>query len=294
MKVKLLLLFLFLALLTANAQHYKGLYVDGFDKILGNRPLEDELLNYCKRNAFNALCTYKTKDIEKKLSITNPKTGGKILAAFIKRAKQSYGIVSFAMSSEQFDTFNNIVAKYNRYRADTLERVNVFNFEFEFWNRHSTAPDGYYCKKYLQKNGCSCDSSGAFKHYRKELERIDSLAKTIDVKTEVYVGKPNAGQALVIAAFVDRVLVDVYLKKPEKAYERAEERLLAFDKFPQQLQVIPIWGSTDEFLGAWQQEHKQEEADVQFMQDFSANKAKFKHLKIVGFQWYKYSTMKKL
>ena len=89
----------------SNAGNYKGIYVDGFDKILGNKVKEDSLLNYCKSNGFNALTTYKTKDIEKKIHITNSKTGGKILASFIKRAKTKYGISSFAMSSEQSSYF---------------------------------------------------------------------------------------------------------------------------------------------------------------------------------------------
>ena len=146
--------FLFLTILIFQqvvfSQTYKGLYVDGFDKILGNKVKEDSLLNYCKQKGFNALTTYKTKDIERKIKITNPQKGGKILAAFIKHAKQNFGIISFAMSSEQFTTFKNIVAIYNSSRKDTLEKVNTFNFEFEYWNPHSTAPDGYYCKKYLR------------------------------------------------------------------------------------------------------------------------------------------------
>ncbi|MBL0049544.1 MAG: hypothetical protein IPP32_15775 [Bacteroidetes bacterium] len=278
----------------ANAQPYKGLYVDGFDKILGKRPLEDQLLNYCKKNGFNALCTYKTKDIEKQIQISNPKTGGKILASFIKRAKQQYGIISFAMSSEQYDTFNTIIAKYNRTRTDTIERVNVLNFEFEYWNRKSTAPGGYYCTRYLMPTNCSCDTSGAFKFYRVQMFRIDSLAQALGIKSEVYVGKPSRGQAKVIANTVDRILVDVYLKNPEKAYDRAQERLHSFAAVSKKVTIIPIWGSTGEFLGEWQQEHAQDEANKIFLDEYNAKKTELlDHINVAGFQWYKYSTMKK-
>ncbi len=275
------------------AKQYRGLYVDGFDKILGNPILEQQLLDYCKKNSFNALCTYKTKDIHKQINITNPNKGGKILASFIKRAKQNYGIESFAMSSERYETFKNIVAEYNRSRIDTIERVNVFNFEFEFWNRHSTAPGGYYCKQYLEAANCDCDSSGAFVYYRKELRRIDSLAHATGVKSEIYVGKPNAGQAKVIANSVDRILVDIYLKKPEKAYERAADRMSYFSSATKTCCIIPIWGSTDEFLGEWQITHKLEEAEKIFMDEFALHSKEYPLVVIPGFQWYKYSTMKK-
>ena len=278
----------------SNAGNYKGIYVDGFDKILGNKVKEDSLLNYCKSNGFNALTTYRTKDIEKKIHITNPKTGGKTLASFIKRAKNNYGIISFAMSSEQYQTFKNVVYKYNASRKDTSERVNVFNFEFEYWNRHSTAVDGYYCKKYLKPSGCSCDTAGAFKFYRKQMKSIDSLAAKQHVKSEVYVGKPTAGQALVIANTVDRVLVDIYLKDPAKAYNRSTDRLTSFGEANKKITIIPIWGSTDEFMGEWQNSHQLSDADKQFMKDFDANKNRQQqNLTIAGFQWYKYSTMKK-
>ena len=65
---KLFILFLILQQ-AVFSQAYKGLYVDGFDKIIGNRNLEDELLKYCKTNGFNALCTYKTKNIEMRIHI---------------------------------------------------------------------------------------------------------------------------------------------------------------------------------------------------------------------------------
>ena len=294
MKKYVILIFALFTVLTGFAQSYRGIYVDNFDKILGNRLKEDSLLNYCKSNGFNALCTYKTKDLERKFSITKPQKGGKILASFIKRAKQNYGIVSFAMSSEQFSTFNEIVKVYNLSRIDTLERVNVFNFEFEYWHKRSTAPEGYYCKKYLQPSGCSCDSSGAFKFYRKQIKSIDSLAATMFCKSEVYVGKPTPGQALVIANTVDRILVDVYLKDPEKAYERASDRFDYFAAASKKVTLIPIWGSTHEFLGEWLKSNSIEEADKIFMKDFNAHKTTAqKNCQVPGFQWYKYGTMKR-
>ena len=296
MKTKLICLVCLILSCTCKmySQTYKGIYVDGFDKILGNKVKEDSLLQYCKQNGFNALTTYKTKNIEKKIKITRPQKGGKILASFIKRAKQDYGIISFAMSSEQFSTFRDIVALYNRTRTDTIERVNVFNFEFEFWHRKSTAPGGYYCKRYLKPAACTCDTSGAFMFYRKQLKSIDSLAKATDVKSEVYVGKPTPGQALVIANYVDRILLDVYLKNPEKGYARASERLNSFGKAKGKVIIIPIWGSTDEFMGEWQKNNSLDAADRIFNKDFTNGKTEAqKNVLIAGSQWYKYSTMKK-
>lgn len=277
----------------AHAQQYKGLYVDGFDKILGNKVKEDSLLNYCKANGFNALTTYKTKDIAVKYKITQASKGATILAAFIKRAKRDYAIVSFAMSSEQVSTFANIVAIYNDSRKDTTERVNAFNFEFEYWNPHSTAPDGYYCKKYLKAAGCNCDTSGAFLFYRKQLAELSKLAAKQQVKLEVYVGKPTEGQAQVIAKLINRLLLDCYLKDPAKGYKRATQRLSYFNSAGTTLQVIPIWGSTNEFMGGWLKDHALQEADALFLNEFQKEISAYPNLSIAGFQWYKYSTMKK-
>lgn len=274
------------------SQSYRGIYVDGFDKILGNKIKEDSLLNYCKSNGFNAMCTYKTKDIERKFNITKPQKGGQLLAAFIKRAKQNYGIVSFGMSSERYSTFRDIVARYNLSRVDTIERVNVFNFEFEYWHKRSTAPQGIYCEKYLKAAKCSCDTAGAFKFYRKQIKSIDSLAATMGIKSEVYVGKPTPGQALVIANTVDRILVDVYLQDPEKAYERASNRIDYFAASSKKVTLIPIWGSTGEFMGEWLKSNSLAEADKIFMKDFNAHKTENqKNCVVAGFQWYKYGTL---
>ncbi len=287
------LIFVFIAAFSAFAQQYKGLYVDAFDKILGNKAKEDSLLNYCKVNGFNALTTYKTKDIAVKYKITKASNGSNVLAAFIKRAKRDFNIVSFAMSSEQFSTFANIVSVYNNSRKDTTERVNAFNFEFEYWNPHSTAPDGYYCKKYLKAAGCSCDTAGAFLFYRRQLTELAKLADEQQVKLEVYVGKPTEGQAQVIAKLVNRLLLDCYLKDPAKGYKRATQRLSYFNSAGTSLQVIPIWGSTNEFMGLWQKQHTLQEADSLFLNDFQKELSAYPNLSIAGFQWYKYSTMKK-
>lgn len=293
-KIFFLVLIYFIATaFSTYAQQYKGLYVDAFDKILGNKIKEDSLLNYCKTNGFNALTTYKTKDIAVKYKITQVSKGANVLAAFIKRAKSDYAIVSFAMSSEQVSTFANIVAVYNNSRKDTTERVNAFNFEFEYWNPHSTAADGYYCKKYLKAAGCSCDTSGAFLFYRKQLAELSKLAAKQQVKLEVYVGKPTEGQAQVIAKLINRLLLDCYLKDPAKGYKRATQRLSYFNSAGTKLQVIPIWGSTNEFMGDWQKQHALKEADTLFLNEFQKELSSYPNLRIVGFQWYKYSTMKK-
>lgn len=288
-----LIIYFIATAISAHAQQYKGLYVDGFDKILGNKVKEDSLLNYCKANGFNALTTYKTKDIAVKYKITQASKGATILAAFIKRAKRDYAIVSFAMSSEQVSTFANIVAIYNDSRKDTTERVNAFNLEFEYWNPNSTAPDGYYCKKYLKSAGCSCDTSGAFLFYRKQLAELSKLAAKQQVKLEVYVGKPTEGQAQVIAKLINRLLLDCYLKDPAKGYKRATQRLSYFNSAGTALQVIPIWGSTNEFMGAWLKDHTLQEANALFLNEFQKEITAYPNLSIAGFQWYKYSTMKK-
>nr|MBP6413653.1 hypothetical protein [Bacteroidia bacterium] len=109
----------------------------------------------------------------------------------------------------------------------------------------------------------------------------------------VYVGKPTEGQAQVIAKLINRLLLDCYLKDPAKGYKRATQRLSYFNSAGTKLQVIPIWGSTNEFMGDWQKQHALKEADTLFLNEFQKELSSYLNLRIVGFQWYKYSTMKK-
>ena len=66
-KIKLLLLLCVLLSSASLAQNIRGIYVNGFDGILGSTSAENTLLNYAQGNGYNYLCLYNTSS----LNLTN-------------------------------------------------------------------------------------------------------------------------------------------------------------------------------------------------------------------------------
>ena len=98
------------------------------------------------------------------LNLSNSNTAD-LLGAFIKRAKENYGIQYVGAICENASSFINKIVPYNNGRSDDNEKFNVFNLEFEFWTASSVNPGGYYCTQYLEQANCSCDTSGGFKFF---------------------------------------------------------------------------------------------------------------------------------
>lgn len=160
------------------SQNIKGFYVNGFNTILGNTTKEDSLLLFAKNNGFNYLTLYDVHLVNNATPLTNTTTA-QTFANFINKAKTQYSITEVGVASESYLFFKNIVHVYNQQHSNPNQKVDVYNYEFEFWIPSSTTSGSYYCTNYLQPNGVSCDTSGAFKHYKNELHLIDSLANSI-------------------------------------------------------------------------------------------------------------------
>ena len=80
------------------APHYRGLYVDGFKRILGNVNSEDSLLNWCVSHDINALSLYDLNTVLGDERNTE-------LARFILKARLTYGtgqVVAVRGSSANF------------------------------------------------------------------------------------------------------------------------------------------------------------------------------------------------
>ena len=150
--IKLLLLSLLFSTVSFS-QSIRGFYVNGFNSILGNTTSENTLLNYAQGNAFNYLCLYDVSALN--FSSSTVKTQ---FAAFISKAKGQYGITQIGVSSENYSFFSSSILPYNSGRPAN-EKVDVLNFEFEFWVTNSI--NTLYCSKYLTPGGYSCDTAGA-------------------------------------------------------------------------------------------------------------------------------------
>ena len=194
---------------SAQSPNLRGMYINGFDNILGNAVKEDSLLNYLRDSSYNYMALYDLQALNFGSSTTV-----NALASFISRARNQYGVQSVGAVGESINLFQNDIVPYNNSRTNTSEKFDVFNVEFEFWTTSSVQPGGYYCVQYLQQANCSCDTAGAFLYYKTLIRKVDSLATLAGAISETYVGWFNQGQGQYMANTLDRILLHAYRVDP--------------------------------------------------------------------------------
>jgi len=293
--------FLFLVLLISiplSAQSVRGLYVNDFVNIIGNPTAEDELLTFAQQHGFNYLLCYNLYFIHtQKFSITDPESA-QPLADFMRRARQDYGIQSIGAVGETARSFERLEI-YNQLYPDAAARFDVFNLEFEFWNKNMI--NKYYCDTYLSENQLPCDTAGAFTYYHQQLVQIKQQATRAGALTEVYIGKPTPGQCKKIGAICDRVLVHYYRTSPlykngNSIYNYNSYRLPALAPAQGTLDILPIFGAGPKFMGDWLRQNSLSEAFSIFMDGQNAWNPKTEpwknHLNIAGAQWYRYTDLR--
>lgn len=288
---KIILFYLVAFMVHLNAFSMKGLYVDGFASILGNTNKEDSLLNYAQSNGFTYLTLYELHLVHATNDLTTVPTSLP-LATFISKAKTIYGIVEIGAAGENFWWFDNIISVYNSIHANPNERIDVYNFEFEFWNLGSVGPGQYYCTTYLTPGGYSCDTSGAFAFYMKDLTSLDSLAAIDGVTSELYVGWFNQYQALQMINVVDRILLHSYVANVNNVYSYTQTRLSYLGSGSNVVDVMPIFSSESAFLGPWLASNPEVGANAQYITGFTADTGLWKtNINLLGYQWFDYSNM---
>ncbi|MDQ3109806.1 MAG: T9SS type A sorting domain-containing protein [Bacteroidota bacterium] len=274
------------------AQSVKGLYVDGFNSILGNTQREDSLLNYAQLNGFNYLALYELHLVHAQYDMTDFSSITP-LADFISRAKTQFGILKVGATAENFWFFQNRVRPYNAAHTNINEKFDVYNLEFEFWINSTTGPSGYYCTTYLQPASLPCDTSGAFAFYKNELRQIDSVATLDGTISETYVGWPNQGQCQQIAALCDRVLVHAYVGTDATAYGYTQTRLSYFAGTSQSPNpIIVIFSSEQSFMGPWLNTNPETQAFSTYNSDFQNDASPWTAgIDLLGYQWFAYTDM---
>lgn len=278
----------------ANSQTLvKGLYVDKFNLILGNIQKEDSLLNYAQSQGFNYLALYNLWNVHTTASLTNTTTALP-LANFINKAKTMYGITNVGATGESFWFFSNVIHVYNQQHTNPNHKFDVYNLEFEFWINSSVNTGGIYCTTYLQPQGFTCDTSGAFKFFKRELRRIDSLGNTVGVTSETYIGWPNAGQAKAIVQNCDRVLISAYVNNQSTTYTYTRPRLIDLAGASVQAKVMPIFSAEPVFMGPWVQSNTPLQAFTNYSVNFTNETGLWKsNISLLGYQWFAYSFMPK-
>lgn len=276
-----------------NSQTVKGLYVDKFNLILGNIQKEDSLLNYAVNKGFNYLALYDLWTIHTTGSLTNTTTALP-LANFLNKARITYSISNIGATGENYWFFSNVIHVYNQQHSNPNHKLNVYNLEFEFWITSSVNTGGIYCTTYLQPGGFSCDTSGGFKFYIRELRRIDSLGNTAGITSETYIGWPNSGHAKAIVKNSDRVLVHAYVSNESTTYNYTRNRLIDLSGAATVAKVIPIFSAEPSFMGPWVQVNTPLQAYTNYNANFLAETGTWKsNVSVLGYQWFTYSFMPK-
>jgi len=243
----------------------KAIYIDNFFKadssqiILGDSMAETQLFDYAQNCGFNYLILYGLSAVP----LGNNPDAVDALRSFVRRAHEDYNI-KLGCIGQSSKFFSRI---HNKYQAldivDSVERLDSYNLEFEFWKSyHADIYEGYYCEYYLAPNGYSCDSIGAFEFAMDELTKIDSLAALLSdtsifqspstVTTEIYVGWNNEYHAEVLADKVsqkelDRILGAVYKSAEEDGslnlfyYYHQVERLAFLGNTAEPISFLPIF-----------------------------------------------------
>ncbi len=282
-KIKLLLLSVFFAS-ASYAQSIRGFYVNGFSGILGNTTAENTLLNYAQGNGFNYLCLYDVSGLN--LTSTTVKNQ---FASFISRAKGQYGITQVGVCSETYTFLSTYIVPYNIGRSAS-EKVDVLNFEFEFWVSSTIA--GQYCSKYLSPAGFSCDTAGAFAYAKTQFQLIDNLAAANGLISEVYFGWPNKGQLQWFAQRADRILMHAYRTSDVDVYSYSKGRLENAASINSSVKIIVIFSSESSFMGPWLSSHTITQPYTTYAAGLSAETASWKqYINLQGYHWFKYTTM---
>lgn len=196
----------------AQSNNVRGFYLRNINTWIGNATSENTILSYAQGNGYNYIIFYDLGSFD--WSSTTQKNK---LAAFLTKARNTYGITELAPSGEIYSFFSTYIIPYNNSRTVASEKFNVLNFEFEWWV--SSSISSLYCSRYLVPNGCSCDTAGAWSFSWKEFKKIDSLAAANGLTSEYYLGWPNKGQIQQVASRSDRILLHAYRTNDVDVYQ---------------------------------------------------------------------------
>lgn len=295
---KLSIFILLLLVFNLKSQNTKGFYIDGFNTILGNTAREDSVLLFAKNNGFNYITLYNVYQVNSSTPLTNT-TSAQGFANFINKAKTQYSITEVGVAAENYTFFRNVIHVYNQQHSSINQKVDVYNLEFEFWIPSSVSAGSYYCTTYLQPNGFSCDTAGAFGYYKKTLKRIDSLANATGQKSEAYFGFFNIGQGKqIVQTGVDRVLLSIYIPSANYSqsyqYNYVNPRLQYLASANTTIKVMPLYSSEPSFMKTWVNTNSFFLPYTNFASSLTAETGSWKtYIQPEGIQWFAYSFLPK-
>ena len=284
-----------LLLMTTIYGQERKLYVDNFANILGSYTLEHELFEFVETNEIDELILYDLHKVHKRFPLGDA-SNNQLLADFICKAKKDFGVKSVSASGETGDFFIKAIHPYNQSRENELERFDVYNIEYEYWNKKESVDNGYYCETYLKNAQLKCNRENSFNYFISSLKVMKELAQddNMDVKTEAYVGRYTRKEVDQISAHVDKLLIHDYVKDPKYSYVYVKDRLNYLDAIHSHIEVSILFSYENNFMGRWLQRHRFQEAEDTFHVELAKNNVKLsEHLNFSGFTYYNYSWFKR-
>jgi hypothetical protein len=272
----------------------RKLYVDEFNNILGSYNLEKKLLEFSKKNNIETLILYDLNKVHKRFPLGDP-TKNNILASF--RAKLEYNIKEISASGESGDFFIEAIHPYNKSRKKATEKFDVYNLEYEYWNKETSINGGYYCETYLKKGQIPCNRVGSFNFYLGTLTVMKLLADEIShpIKIEAYIGRFRQEEVLKISNHVDRLLIASYVNNPDKSFEYVRDELKLLLEIKSEIEVSIIFSSEMNFMGVWLRENYFKNAEKIFFEELNKeNKSLSTNLNFHGFTYYNFSYLDKV
>ncbi len=293
-RLKLLFsLFLISTLITIKAQN-RTLYVDNFANILGTPRLEKELFEFAKKHEIKELILYDLHKINKRFPLGDA-SQNQILADFIVKAKKEYDVERISASGESGNFFIQAIHPYNVSRKNKLERFDVYNIEYEYWNKPASLNGGYYCETYLKNGELPCNREGSFKYFIGSLETMRFLADEIDhdIEVEAYIGNFQKSEVQEISKHIDRLLIHDYVRRSERIFEYVKKRLELLDEIDSNIKVSILYSAEMNFLGDYFKNHEIHEAEEKFFDSLRKEEKHLDdHINWNGFSYYNYNFLK--
>ncbi|NOQ71344.1 MAG: hypothetical protein GQ574_05055 [Crocinitomix sp.] len=276
-----------------------GLYVNDFKFILGDEDAETDLLEFAQDNGFNYLVFYNLSYINThKYDLTDPDEAI-VLANFIQRAKEDYGIAQVAAVGEKNASFDKIEVFNSLFGDSWFQKIDVLNLEFEFWTDVLGDVFAYYCENYLEPGGYPCTNAGAFDFYSDQLELIDERAHEMGIISEIYLGYTSDDESIALAERVDRILLHHYRTNHvygdgSSIYNYHTYRIRAIALSERKPAVMPIFSSRSYHMGPWLIDHSLHEAMETWLYGvegyYDDDAEGVSDLPISGNIWYRYTS----
>jgi len=232
----------------------RGLYVDGFEDILGDAQSESELLQFAENKGFKYLVLYGLHLVPLDQTLSD----------FISTAKSQYSVQAVGAAGENSGFFGLIAAFDDQFPNS----FDVLNLEFEYWNIPGRP----------------------FSEYVAVLQDMCDLAEPRDMLVEAYIGWPTESEAVQIAVLTDRILLHCYVQNPADAYSYARTRLEYLGSGGTAVLINPLFSAENSFMGPWLEDHSMSEAESIWLTSFAAETGTWSDsISVGGFQYFAYS-----